>query len=96
MSVSLDPCGRDNAAPRPIQRASPRPSAAELSTSGPHHQWREVTELWLQWNEAYEQVAEMIYGCNGPNLRQLEDFMDRMDQVRERAIQLSRELLGSR
>ncbi len=52
----------------------------------------EALGLWLQWNTVYEQVTERLYQ-HGPDHRQLEDLMDRMDQMRRKAVHLSRELV---
>jgi hypothetical protein len=55
--------------------------------------WRDAVRLWLQWNSAYEQVTERMYQCGHDPCR-LEDLMDQMDQLRRRAAERSRELLG--
>ena len=54
--------------------------------------WREAVGLWLDWNSAYEQVTERLFAL-GQDQRRLEDVMDQMDQVRQKAIRLSRQLV---
>ena len=55
--------------------------------------WRDAVRLWLQWNTAYERVTEGLYQFGHDPCR-LEDLVDQMDQVRRRAVRLSRELLS--
>jgi hypothetical protein len=55
--------------------------------------WRDAVRLWLQWNTAYERVVQGLYQ-HGHDPCRLEDLMDQMDQVRRRAVRLSRELLS--
>lgn len=54
--------------------------------------WREAVGLWLKWNLAYEQVTERLFAL-GQDQRRLEEVMDQMDQVRMRAVSLSRQLV---
>lgn len=52
----------------------------------------EALSLWLQWNRAYGQVTAFMYR-EGGDQQELEDLMDQMDQLRDRAVKLSRELV---
>ena len=54
--------------------------------------WREAVGLWLDWNSAYEHVTEQLFAL-GHDQRRLEEVMDQMDQIRRRAICLSRQLI---
>lgn len=71
--------------PAPLRYA--KSSAAELPDP-----CKKALTLWLQWNDAYEQVVGEMFKP-GQDQRSLEDLMDRMDQLRRDAIELSRDLL---
>jgi len=52
-------------------------------------------ETWLRWNEAYERVTELMYR-KGIGNKELEDYMDAMDQLRLRAVTLSRRIVNAK
>jgi hypothetical protein len=54
--------------------------------------FREALALWLRWNEAYElATAQMFAPCQ--SAEKIEAFMDTMDELRQKAISLSHQLL---
>jgi hypothetical protein len=55
--------------------------------------WREALTLWLDWNSAYEQVTQRLFAL-GQNQHAIEEVMDQMDQLRRRAVSLSRQLVN--
>jgi hypothetical protein len=54
--------------------------------------WREALGLWLDWNSAYEKITERLYAL-GQDPNRMEEVMDHMDQIRHKAIGLSRQLV---
>jgi hypothetical protein len=54
--------------------------------------WQEALRLWLRWNDAYEKVCEVLFQSRG-DPQKLEQLMDRKDQIRQQAVELSRKLL---
>ena len=54
---------------------------------------RQAVALWLQWNEAYEQVTIEAFEARHDQ-RKLEAIMDDMDSVRRQAIAASKEALS--
>lgn len=97
MSASVGkPLRKKTAAPGPDRR--PRSPSDHDRVDAPHGRdsqlgaWREVVQLWLQWNTAYEQITERLYQ-HGRDPRRIEDLMDQMDQVRRQAVRQSRELV---
>ena len=84
----------------------PGKSLGELSESGRQLRrsanpggelaWRDILRLWLTWNEVHEQVGARMFK-SGENLQELEDLLDRADQLRFEAVRRSKSLLtGSR
>ncbi len=74
-----------------IVQSSATPSHTPEASS-PHEKWETALRLWLNWNDAYERMSSNLYEA-GNDQRALEDLMDRMEQARQQAIDLSRELL---
>ena len=78
--------GRPAGLPVVLQPAEP--AAADLPEP-----YKKALVLWLQWNDAYEQATAKMFQ-SGQDQRTLEDMMDRMDQLRQDAVELSRDLIG--
>ena len=67
---------------------------AELDTNGASAKaWRDALGLWLQWNQAHEQITRALFD-NGKPDQQLEDVMDHLDRMRKKAVELSEGLIG--
>ena len=56
-------------------------------------QVREALSMWIQWNEGYSRLAAAMYVAK--DRQELEKFGDELDQLRYRAIELSKRLLGT-
>ena len=56
--------------------------------------YQDALLLWLRWNSAYERSTAALYDAR-QNPREQEEIMDQMDQLRQQAVNLSRELLDS-
>jgi hypothetical protein len=54
--------------------------------------FRKALVLWLRWNEAYELATAQLFSP-GQNAQNIEAFMDKMDDLRSKAISLSHKLL---
>ena len=54
--------------------------------------FRQALSLWMQWNEAYERATSRMFDV-GADPAQLEAVMDQMDEVRRRAVELTRRAL---
>ena len=54
--------------------------------------YQKALRLWLQWNQAYENVVTRMFRA-GEDRKALEDIMDQMDWLRKDAVELSRHLL---
>jgi hypothetical protein len=68
------------------------PDAREQAMTDHELHCRDVLALWLRWNEAYQRSTELMFaGDQSPE--QIELLMDQMDQLRQQAVQMSRELL---
>jgi hypothetical protein len=68
------------------ETTEPQASARQLDA------WREVVALWLNWNAAYENITERLFSLRHDQ-QALEDALDELDQVRQRAVCLSRQLV---
>ena len=68
------------------------PSDRGQASVGERHQ--DALLLWLRWNSAYERSTAALYDAR-QNPREQEQIMDQMDQLRQQAVNLSRELLDS-
>ncbi|MBI1901912.1 MAG: hypothetical protein HYS13_12480 [Planctomycetia bacterium] len=55
--------------------------------------WREALQAWVDWNDAHERVTREMFAA-GHNQKAVEDALDRVEQLRRRALELSRKLLG--
>jgi hypothetical protein len=78
-----------------ISRPGNASSDAELSGEGISDlqlRWREALVLWLRWNQAYEHVTERMFQA-GEDPEQLQQYMDRMEEMRREAIAQSHQLL---
>src|SRR5580704_11748635 len=56
-------------------------------------EWKEALELWLRWNECYMHFSAEAFAA-GSDPRRLEDLMDQMDQLLQKAVGISRRLLA--
>ena len=54
---------------------------------------REALQLWLQWNQAHEQITQTLFE-NGKPSQKLEDVMDHLDRMRKQAVTLSEGLIS--
>ena len=52
----------------------------------------EAIELWLSWDAENSRMTEQLYRL-GPGHPQLEDNLDQLEQLRLRAITISKEIL---
>ena len=79
------------------ERGSPEdssaPNPAEDKPDGPTAEYRAALELWLQWNEAHERLCADLFRA-GRDPKVLQDMMDQLDTIRQRAVELSRKLLS--
>jgi hypothetical protein len=66
------------------------PDTAELPAAA-----KDALQCWLQWNDAYERATQAMFQ-EGMSPSEVQAFMDHMDQLRQRAVQLSRALIGRR
>ncbi len=55
--------------------------------------WREALQLWLQWNQAHEQITKTLFEDGKPS-QKLEDVMDHLDRMRKQAVTLSEGLIS--
>ena len=55
-------------------------------------QVREALSTWLQWNEGYSRLVATMYTAK--DRQELEHFGDELDQLRYRAVELTKRLLG--
>jgi hypothetical protein len=53
----------------------------------------EALNLWLRWNAVYENVTTAMFERR-LNQQQLQESMDLADQLRQKAVQLTQELVG--
>lgn len=81
--------------PKPNSIREATPSTGRVAAAPEVASWVPALELWLRWNECYEQVTSLAFAA-GNDPRQLEDLMDAMDQIRREAIELSKSLLAGR
>lgn len=78
------------------------PETRPLASNGPaspcppvdRRVWERVLTLWLEWNEADEQLTEKLF-IAGSDLHRIEAIMDQADRLRIRATELSRQLLAT-
>ena len=54
--------------------------------------WREALTMWLCWSEGHEQLTSQMFEAREDS-RQLADLLDQMEQLRWRAMEMTRELL---
>ena len=80
----------DTAVPVPVCRGNPSFSSAP--SQGERYQ--DALLLWLRWNNAYERVTATLYDARHDPRKQ-EQLLDEMDQLRQQAVDFSRELLDS-
>ena len=63
------------------------------SAAGPAKAFRDALTLWLQWNQAHEQITRTLFDSGKPD-QQLEDLMDQLDRMRKKAVSLSEGLIA--
>lgn len=68
------------------------PDAGNQAMTDRELQCRDVLALWLRWNEAYQRSTELMF-AGDQSSEQIESLMDQIDQLRQQAVQLSRDLL---
>ena len=68
------------------------PSLSAEASQGERYQ--DALLLWLRWNNAYERVTATLYDARHDPRKQ-EQLLDEMDQLRQQAVDFSRELLDS-
>jgi hypothetical protein len=56
--------------------------------------YQDALLLWLKWNEAHQRMTGALYASRR-DPQQIEQLMDRLDQLRAEAVRLSQELLDS-
>jgi len=54
--------------------------------------WQKALRLWLNWNTTYDQVTARMFQP-GHDRQQTEDLMDRLDELRRRAVDLSEHVI---
>jgi hypothetical protein len=59
----------------------------------PADAYREALSLWLEWNRAYEELTARIFDSR-TEPRSVEDLLDQVDKMRQRAIERSEALLA--
>ena len=93
--MSLDvsrPGAKRDALNVPAHFAGNAPEARESPMTDRELRCRDALALWLRWNEAYSRATELMFaGDQSPE--QIELLMDQMDQLRQEAARVSRELL---
>lgn len=55
--------------------------------------WREAIGLWLAWNRGHEQVTAALF-LSRHDPEKMTDWLDQLEQLRWRAIELSESLMG--
>lgn len=81
------------------QPTTSRHESAPNGTSRPDppvdlRQWEQVLSLWLEWNEVDERLTESLFTARS-DPEQIEAILDQADRLRERAVELSRQLLAT-
>jgi hypothetical protein len=62
------------------------------SLSAAPNRYQEALRLWLDWNEQHEQsTAAMFESRQDPQA--VQELLDRLEKLRRRAVELSRQLL---
>ncbi len=79
--------------PKPNSMREVSQLAGRITTAPDRERWVRAVELWLRWNDCYEQTTSLAFAA-GNDPRRLEDLMDAMDQLRREAIDLSKSLLA--
>ncbi|HVA48604.1 MAG TPA: hypothetical protein VNH11_19720 [Pirellulales bacterium] len=64
------------------------------STTSLEARCREVLQMWLRWNEASQQVTELMFR-ERENPEKLREMLDDLDRQRLEAVTASRQLLDS-
>lgn len=72
----------------PSESGTPLDPPANLRT------WEQVLSLWLEWNEVYERLTEQMFQA-GSDPQRIEALLDEADRLRQRATELSRQLLAT-
>ena len=80
------------AAERLAQQCSALDEAEYESVSDHTKAFRDALTLWLQWNQAHEQITRALFDSGKPD-QQLEDLMDQLDRMRKQAVKLSEGLI---
>lgn len=75
-----------------LSTSTGRAEAEQPGMSDSELRLREALVLWVRWNEAYERAAGQLFSAGG-DPAQVEAFMDQIDELRRRAVELSHELL---
>ena len=70
-----------------------RPTPANVALAQTACQMQAALRLWLEWNEAYEDLTAQMFQAGG-DFAQMEALADQLDQLRQQAVAASRELLG--
>jgi hypothetical protein len=79
---------RFDSAPPPV---APPPVSQPVEING-LKAWQEAVMLWLSWNSTNDKLTEKM--CKpGCDQQKLEALMDEMDKLRQRAIDLSEQLV---
>jgi hypothetical protein len=68
------------------------PVHAAMDSADSSARYREALSLWLDWNRAYETVTAQMFDNRG-DVAAMREMMDRMDEVRRRAVELSQALI---
>ncbi|GEM_PF-5178444 len=54
---------------------------------------QDVLNLWMQWNNAYQELCAMMYS-HRYDVQRLESLADDLDRLRQRAVRMTAELLA--
>lgn len=54
--------------------------------------WQQALQLWLNWNEAYEQEMACLFK-SGKSTQRVEYSMDQLDDARQEAVRLSETII---
>jgi hypothetical protein len=54
--------------------------------------WQQALQLWLNWNEAYEQEMACLFKSGQP-MQRVEYSMDQLDDARQEAVRLSETII---
>jgi len=69
------------------------PTPANVALAQTAYQMEAALRLWLEWNEAYEDLTAQMFQA-ASDFARMEALADHLDQLRQQAVAASRELLG--